>query len=447
MRDMHHSLIRLAVAALFVLLATEIGQAKRFDYLVGPSGTSDQQTPPPSPAPNGTAPASAAPAGQESDEAAGSETQSDAAVEVDGEETPSGLFGPFLHGRNGIIAQYLYTGDTFTNLRGGKNTNSATRYLGVVDVAITADLNQLGLRPGGTFFIYGQDIHGRSSTEDDVGDYQCLSNIDAPRRTQVSEYWWQQSFLDGEVTLRLGKQDANAEFAVVDLAGDFINSSFGLAPTVPMPTYPDPSAGLAVFYTPNDWLALKSGIWDGAPDGRNWGFSGTGTAFSVAEAELMWSLLEERLPGGFHIGAWYHSDDPDEVAADGKFDGNYGVYLGGEQMVLKESWEPADDQGLGVFGQFGWAPDDRNEASRYFGAGLVYKGLVSGRDDDITGIGVAALWFSDRLDLDSETAVELFHRVQLGEYISLKPDLQYIARPSGVERDALVAGMRFEIAL
>lgn len=448
MRDMSQTLRWLPVLSLAILLAARPADAKRFDYLVGPGDSAAEPANAPA-APSDSAPS--APVGEapaaEADADAAEETEEAEEAEEAEEETASGLFGPFLHGGNGIVAQYLYTGDVFSNLRGGINTNRATRYLGLVDVAITADLDRLGLPPGGTFFILGEDFHGQSPTEEDIGDYQCVSSIDAPRRTQVSEYWWQQTFLDGELTLRLGKQDANAEFGVVDLAGDFINSSFGMVPLIPMPTYPDPSAAVAAFYTPCDWLALKTGVWDGAPDGRNWGFSGTGSTFSIAEAELLWSLLEERLPGGFHVGGWYHSGDVDDLSGNGSFDGNYGIYLGGEQMIFKESWDPEKDEGLGVFGQFGWSPEDRNEGRCYYGAGLVYKGLVPCRDDDITGIGIASVAFSDWLDLDNETAVELFHRVQVSEYFSVQPDLQYIARPSGVERDALAVGMRFEVAL
>ena len=75
-----------------------------------------------------------------------------------------------------------------------------------------------------------------------MGDYQMVDNIDAGEEfTQVTEFWWEREFIDGLVTVRLGKQDANAEFSVVDLGGDFINSSFGIVPNVPMPAWPDPA--------------------------------------------------------------------------------------------------------------------------------------------------------------------------------------------------------------
>ena len=46
-----------------------------------------------------------------------------------------------------------------------------------------------------------------------------------------------------------------------------------------------------------------------------------------------------------------------------------------------------------------------------------------------------------------ETAIELYHRFQLTPFLSIKPDLQYIANPGGSPgvADALVATVRVEI--
>ncbi len=46
-----------------------------------------------------------------------------------------------------------------------------------------------------------------------------------------------------------------------------------------------------------------------------------------------------------------------------------------------------------------------------------------------------------------ETVVELFYKAQLTPRLTIQPDLMYIATPSGVYRDALAVGVRFELAL
>ncbi len=364
------------------------------------------------------------------------------------EELPAGMFGTFLHGGStGIAAEYIYTGEVFNNMRGGINTTNATEYRGNLDLVLIADMEALGLVPGGTFFLYGQNGHGRGITERHVGDMQGVSNIDAHDFMQVSEYWWEQSLFDGDIVFRIGKQDANAEFCVNELGGDYINSSFGLQPTVPMPTFPDPAAGVTAFFTLTDWASLKLGVFDGAADGRLWGFSNTGDTFSLLEGDFVYDVIMEGLPTRCFAGIWYHNGQFDGTDGSSTYTGDHGFYTGIDQMVWVEDADADAAQGLGFFAQYSWAPQDRNEIHQYVGGGLVYRGLLPCRDDDTIGIGTGHAILSPTLAADNETVLELFYKAQLTPYINVQPDLQYIASPGGVEQDALVAGLRFEVVM
>ena len=71
---------------------------------------------------------------------------------------------------------------------------------------------------------------------------------------------------------------------------------------------------------------------------------------------------------------------------------------------------------------------------------------MAGRDNDVVGAGVA--WA--RLNLggtNQETVVETFYKAQVTPLVSLQPDLQYIASPSGIYRDSLAVGLRCVVAL
>lgn len=367
----------------------------------------------------------------------------------DDDDGPPGLLGYALHGSDDLKLEYLYTGEVFTNMRGGKSTNDATRYLGLIDISLTADLAKMGFRPGGTFFMLAENSHGQGLTTDFVGDTQWLSNIDPGEPfTQVTEYWWERKLLDDKFTLRLGKQDPNAEFAVVDVAGDFVNSSFGYHRTMPMFTWPNTPAGVMTLLEVAKPVVLKFGIYDGAARTGTWGFSGTGETYSLYECETHWSVDCERLPGDAHIGMWYHSGEfASYLGEELQHSGNHGVYMSGEQMIWNETGNKEESQGLGIFFQYGWAPESVNDVARYFGTGLVYKGLIPGRDEDTTGLGLADAMFSRYLDRPPEQAVELFHKIHCSKYVALEPDLQYIANPSGLYRDAFVFGLRFEAKL
>jgi carbohydrate-selective porin OprB len=51
-------------------------------------------------------------------------------------------------------------------------------------------------------------------------------------------------------------------------------------------------------------------------------------------------------------------------------------------------------------------------------------------------------------DVTRETAIELFYKVQLTEFISIQPDIQYISNPGGgTTDDAIVLGIRGKISI
>ncbi|MCP4263147.1 MAG: carbohydrate porin [Planctomycetes bacterium] len=350
-----------------------------------------------------------------------------------------------------IIIEMLYTGEVFSNLRGGLNTSGASEYRGNFDMTLTADAEKFGLAPGSIFF-YTQLGHGRGITERHVGDAQVLSNLDAGYLFQVSEYWIDQFFFDSQLRIKVGKQDSNVDFMAVYYGEDFIGSSFAVIPNVPMPTFPHPALGAAAFWEPEDWISLGLGYYEGTPNGSTSGFNTAfddhGGSFTIGELALKPLFgAQKDLPGTYRFGGWYHSSDFEEVGDDADTDdfaGNHGSYLAFDQMLYHEQND--SDQGLGTFFQFGWAPENRNEIDRYFGIGLSYIGLLPGRNEDITGIGLAQVHWSSRMaEVTRETEIELFHKAQLTRFMSIQPDIQYIANPSGNGDDALVFGVRFEI--
>lgn len=367
------------------------------------------------------------------------------------EEEPYDGFFPKLN-EQGIALELVYTGETMGLYRGGFNTRNAQKYRGNLDMVMTADLEKLGIGPG-IFFIYGQNGHGRGMTERFLGDFQVLSNIDANDFTQLSEYWWESQIIDERFRVRIGQQDANVDFAVVDLGGDFINSSFGFSPTIPLPSFPYNSMAAVGFWDIRENLTLKAGIWDGVLPSGTWTRVDTNAPFFMLELKHKYKIGNE-MPGDWHFGVWNHQANWENLAFNGgvgqlpELRGSNGFYGGFDQMIFREEPDVESDQGLGVFGQYGWAPEDRSAAAFYIGTGLVYKGLFHKRDDDTLGVGLAHVGFSKYVaDVDSESYVEFFYKAKLTKTLTLQPDLQFIRHPGGAGRDAVAAGLRFELAL
>ncbi|EKE04017.1 MAG: Carbohydrate-selective porin [uncultured bacterium] len=354
----------------------------------------------------------------------------------------------------GINIQTEYIMEPFMNLRGRVPID----YFGNLDVTLEAETEKMNLWRGGKFFVYFQQNHGNGITNRYVNDIQTLSNIDPGESfTHLSEYWYEQGLFDDRIRVKLGKQDANADFCALDYAGDHINSSFGLIPTVPIPTFPNPGLGIATFIEPTDLISIGGGYYDGAAKGGTSGFDTSfdndGGGVTLVEIDLKPAFgPEKQYPGKYQAGFWHHSGDMDEITLNDTprtYTSNAGWYLGAEQLIFKEQKDIEDDQGLAVFGQYGWAPQNRNQISSYYGFGFNYKGLIPKRDEDTSGVGAAFARFgksTKRVDLTTgETVLEFFHKFQLTPWLAIQPDFQYIYNPSGNQKDAFALGVRTKI--
>ena len=357
-------------------------------------------------------------------------------------------FGKRIGEFGAITVEPVYYGEVFTNTRGGITTSGATQYEGLLDLAMTVELDKTQIPLPGRFFLLAQNTHGRGLTEDFIGDTQVISNIDsADNITQVSEYWWEFGLLEDTITVRLGKQDVNTEFLLVEMAEDFIQSSFGLSPSsAGLPTYPDPSMGAVVLGQLTPSLRLKLGIWDGLADGGSWGFSGNDVILLIGELEYKYSLLDGLLPGVLELGLARNTDG---IVSGVPFPSEWGYYIQWEQLIYRErTCDPDDAQGLGVFAlylpRFGGGPvtvSTLETIEDSAAAGVVYRGLIAGRDDDVVGAGIA--WARlNQGGTNREIVVEGFYKVQVTPSVSLQPDLQYIASPSGIYGDSLAVGLR-----
>lgn len=352
-------------------------------------------------------------------------------------------------GSAGIQVAPMYYADLLTNTRGGRSTNDATQYLGLMDLPVSIDLERVGFFLPGRAFLRAQNTHGRGLTTDFVGDSLIVSDIDSfTNIMQVSEYWWEIGAADGPFRLRVGKQDVNTEFIYMDLAADFVQSSFELTPTAVLPSYPHPAMAVVALCQIEDSVQLKLGWWDALGTGGSWGFSGTGTHLLIGELEYNYELGRRGLPGTLSTGAAYLTDG--EVGGE-KFGAVQGLAFQLEQAVFQEGTSESDaGQGLAVFAayypRFRVAPVLSQAIGSSVALGVVYTGLLTQRDLDVLGVGLSSAELFQG-GTNRETVVELFYKVQLTPRLSIQPDLQYISTPSGIYRDSLVVGVRVQLGL
>jgi len=138
--------------------------------------------------------------------------------------------------------------------------------------------------------------HWNNFGEDSLEENQLYSNIDASSRTMLYEAWIEQRLLAEKIRLKFGKIDANTEFAAVQTAGDFLNSSMGFSPTIiAFPTYPEPKLGFNVFYRPTANNTVGIGIFQTSSAG----------ILTIAEPARSWNLGQRENPGRISVGYWH----------------------------------------------------------------------------------------------------------------------------------------------
>ena len=126
--------------------------------------------------------------------------------------------------------------------------------------------------------------------------------------------WYEQWLWNKRFRFKIGRVDANSEFAFVDNGAEFINSSFGFSPTIfLLPTYPDPASSANFFLYPAEHLSFGVGVYDGAASrGVRTGVHGPGTLdggelFFIGELAGQWAVGPHALPGRVGLGGWGHS--------------------------------------------------------------------------------------------------------------------------------------------
>ena len=356
----------------------------------------------------------------------------------------------------GISIDPVFTADFAANFRGGADT-SGSAFLHTFNLYFTVNTESLFGHPGGTFYADLLTQNGQSPS-DETGDYALIDDLDYGGRTQVSEIWYEQKLFDDKVRIKLGKIDANTEFAYAENSFDFSNGGLNYAfPNSQynfMPTAPDPAFGGVVFVYPTDNFYAGGGIFDGAlvegyssDYGPSTLFGAPADLYFATEIGFLFGVNEN--PWRIAVGAVYHTGTFTEFDG-GTHDGNTGFYAVFDAKLWKENpGDKEDEQGLGAFLGYNTANSDRTEVDQHFTSGLAWTGAIPGRDSDVTGIGASYSHFAGGAGFEDtgELAVEAFYKVAITEFLSVKADLQYIKDPGGAGLDDALAGfVRVQVA-
>lgn len=350
-------------------------------------------------------------------------------------------------------------GGMMQNFSGGLKTGSD--YMGRVHLTLSLDTKKAGLWKGGQFLVNATNAHGGTPTADLVGDFQPISRNEATERTGLFEFWYRHTV--GNTSLLVGQHDMNSSFGTSGYAGLSINSAFGMYPSI------TPNTGFAFSIFPRtmpaiylkhdtDKLTFQAAVYAGASedfedDRYNAKWNLDDSQFMVGEIHYK-NVKNGIQKGVYKLGVIKHTgkfQDVTDLSGVATTDAGMGMYVIADHLLIQEN--DNSDQGMGVFFEAGVASGDHNLIDRFIAAGMVYKGLLSTRDNDELFLGVLNSSINDDIpagsiyDEGSRTTLELNYAIRLGSHFTLQPDFQYIINPgaSSAIDDAFLGIMRFSI--
>jgi len=354
------------------------------------------------------------------------------------------------------------------NVRGGLSTRrQAGRFSGSYDLELTANLRALLNVEAGRLYTHAEGSYSRGIDPYAVGSFFHV-NGDAlgDRAIDVTELWYEKSWLDGVLTVRLGKIDFTGGFEcrgcsvsfdgslyANDETARFLNLALVNNPTIPLPLA---ALGVIVHCMPADWWYVSAGMQDAEGDRRESGlattFDGDDYFLYILETGLAPRLRSARGPlqAAYRFGLWYDPRPKGNSDSEQTYRNDVGFDTTCDQMLWKEDDRPDDQQGLGAFVRYGYTDAGRNDLTQFYSGGLQYQGLVPSRDEDVVGLGWARGLFSDQARISfpegHESVVETYYNAQLANWSHVTPSVQYVAHPSGRGRDVVIIGLCAQIA-
>lgn len=369
---------------------------------------------------------------------------------------------------SGVELGFTHKSDVLSNLSGG--VKRGTVWMGNTEARLRMNLETLLGWDATTAYIQYHSQLGSKFNRDYIDSYVIVDNIEANNTAQFFQAWMQKGFFDDGLSVLFGLYAIDSEFYVNDTSGVFTQTPYGMANDLGQsgmnapPIFPTGALGLRLKYTaPANDLYVQYALTDGVPgDPNNW----RGTHIQLNKGDGTLSILEMGLTpqpdqtatseeveyfNKTAIGFWrytarFSSLDPLSPLRYA----SQGAYFLAERTLMNEQDHPA--QGLAGFVRYGIATREIHQSDWTGSIGLRYHGLINGRDDDVSALGITVSHASptfQRLNnsLGSETSIEATHRIQARPWLAVQPTLQYVDHPNmnPVRNSVWIAGVRVEV--
>lgn len=386
-----------------------------------------------------------------------------------------------------------YVGEMGANLHGGYDHDRTARYSDQFAFGSHLDLQKILGWDDAEFQLTvtkrdGDNISNDRINDPRVGGFTSAQEVWGRGQTwRLTQMWYQQKFFDQKLDIKAGRFGQGEDFN--SFPCDFQNLAFcgsqvgNWAGSV-WYNWPVSQWALRVKYHLTPEVYAQIGAYEQNPSNldRDNGFklSGSGTQGTLLPVELVWTPKLNGLAGEYRAGYYYSSAKASDVYKDSNgqsaalsgeayrsSSSKHGLWFGAQQQVT--SLASDHSRGLSLFANVTAHDKKTNAIDNYVQAGLVYKGLFDARAKDDIGFALArvhvnpayrknaqarnqarAIYDYDNPGYqppqDTEYSAELYYGVHLANWLTVRPNLQYIRHPGGVSQvdDALIGGIKIQ---
>jgi len=383
--------------------------------------------------------------------------------------------------QDGVDFQLGFVTEAAYNVTGGDS--NLLRNANQFAFGVTLDTDKLVGLKGGKFQITITDRNGQNLSADaNLGTLMQVQEIYGRGNTfRWTQFWYQQLLFDNMLDVKLGRMGVGEDF--MSFSCYFQNLSFcgSLPGNIVSTWYNWPvsqwATRLKLNVTP-EWYG-QIGFYNINPENIQTSDvfklnNPPGTIGTLIPVEVGWTpkLFEARLPGAYRLGYWYDSSNQPNVflAANGQplvlspgvpalmESSESGWYAMAQQQVTTVHGDAS--RGLTLFANFVQADRDTATIDQLIIVGLFYTGPLNARPQDDIGFAVGRTHVNNNVAQgqqlqnanglgpvaveSSEYPVELYYTFYIGNWLSLRPNIQYIVHPGGTSQNdnVLVLGLK-----
>lgn len=393
----------------------------------------------------------------------------------------------------GYDFQLEHGGELATNIKGGYDEDHTARWTEQFVLGLKVDLQKtLGLE-NALFKVAITERDGRSLTNDRIADprvggYNSSQEVYGRGQTwRLTQLWFSKGFLDNKLDVKLGRlglgEDFNSfpcDFQSLTFCGSQVGNWAGSI----WYNWPVSQWGGRVKYNLDPELFVQVGAYEQNPTnletGNGFKLNGSGSKGTVVPVELVWSPKVQGLPGEYRVGYYYSSANANDVLegvngqpqplVGGDFrshSSKSGYWLVAQQQITSRDGDAS--RGLSLFANLTLHDKDTNQVDNFIQAGMVYTGPFDARPKDAIGFGVARVHtnkdYLERAELQnqisghtdyndpnsiplqhSEYSSEVYYGVHVTNWLTVRPNLQYVLYPGGVREVAAawIGGVKVE---